>query len=175
MTHLTFLDKATLIKRIGFFLCVFFICLSSLAMARQPNKISEESLSKEESIPQKPQGKINCKLTFHMKSWSFLYKSGKGSGVISCSNGKTKNVKITMHGGGFTVGKRDIAGRGTFTPVYSLESLYGSYGFAEGHAGAKKSTGAQIVTNGKVTLKFTVSGEGFNLGVDMGRFKITPL
>ena len=73
-----------------------------------------------------------CKLQFTMKSWSFFYKSGKGSGTITCDNGQSANVRIRAHGGGLTFGKdKTLDGHGTFSRSADIKDLFGSYAVAE--------------------------------------------
>ena len=32
---------------------------------------------------------IDCRLTYDLEGWSFIYKTSKGSGRITCSNGRS--------------------------------------------------------------------------------------
>lgn len=120
--------------------------------------------------------KTRCRLQFDLDSWSVFYKRSKGSGVITCDNGQSANVTISAHGGGVTFGKSEIkGGHGSFTKVYDISELFGSYAASEAHAGAKKSSGAQAMTKGKISLSVAGTGKGYDLGFAFGSFKITPL
>ncbi|MBI2340982.1 MAG: hypothetical protein HYU99_11560, partial [Deltaproteobacteria bacterium] len=38
-------------------------------------------------------GSLDCRLKFNLSSWSVFYKSGKGTGTITCDNGEAAGVK----------------------------------------------------------------------------------
>ncbi|EKD41307.1 MAG: hypothetical protein ACD_73C00771G0001 [uncultured bacterium] len=113
-----------------------------------------------------------CELDFVINTWSFLVKMGKGTGTIRCDNGQVANVLIKTPGGGATFGKSNIKGHGKFTEVSSIQKLYGSYAYAESHAGAAKSASAQALTKGNISLAISGTGHGFDLGVAFGSFQI---
>lgn len=118
-------------------------------------------------------GETVCRLKFNLKSWSAFYKSGKGEGTITCENGQSAAVKIRTQGGGITFGKSEIkTGHGTFSDVSSIDELFGTYAAAEAHAGAVKSSGAQALTKGEVSLAVSGTGEGVDVGFAFGSFKI---
>jgi len=118
---------------------------------------------------------ITCKLKYSMKGWSFIYRTSNGSGTITCSNGATVEVALKARGGGLTVGKSEIVeGRGRFSEVASLSDLYGNYVAAEAHAGATKSAAAQAMTKGEVSLSLSGTGQGFDLGIAFGSFRVEP-
>ncbi|HYG05007.1 MAG TPA: hypothetical protein VD865_01195 [Stenotrophomonas sp.] len=119
-------------------------------------------------------GNLDCKLRFNLSGWSVFYKTAKGTGTITCSNGATIPVKISAKGGGLTIGKSKIVdGKGSFTGAYSVNDLFGTYGGAEAHAGAVKSSNAQVVTKGDISLALAGTGEGWDLGVAFGNFVIS--
>ena len=112
-------------------------------------------------------------MKFSMKGWSAFYKTSKGEGTITCDNGEKAAVTIKLTGGGITFGKTDIKdATGTFSAVSKLANLLGSYGSAEAEAGAVKSTAAQALTKGEVSLAIAGTGEGWNLGVSGSKFTI---
>ena len=118
---------------------------------------------------------ISCDLKYSMKGWSFIYKTSNGSGTITCSNGASVEVSLKARGGGLTVGKSEIVdGRGRFSEVANLSDLYGNYVAAEAHAGATKSAAAQGMTKGEVSLSLTGTGQGFDLGIAFGSFRVEP-
>jgi len=118
-------------------------------------------------------GNLECNLRFNLSGWSVFYKTAKGTGTITCSNGATIPVTISAKGGGLTVGKSKIVdGKGSFTGAYSVNDLFGTYGGAEAHAGAVKSSNAQVVTKGDISLALAGTGEGWDLGVGFGNFVI---
>lgn len=117
---------------------------------------------------------VSCKLKFKMEGWSAFYKTATGTGTVSCSNGQTMRVKLDAKGGGLTVGKSKIEnGQGEFSAVDSIDELIGSYIAAEAHAGAVKSSQAQVMTKGEVSLALSGTGRGWDLGVAFGRLSIS--
>jgi hypothetical protein len=118
-------------------------------------------------------GTLTCKMTFSMSGWSAFYKTASGDGNVHCSNGQHMAVHISAKGGGFSFGKSTIRdGRGEFSGVHDIRDVLGNYANAEAHAGAVKSTGAQAMTKGEVSLALSGKGEGFDLGIAFGRFTI---
>ncbi len=117
---------------------------------------------------------IKCKLTFRLQGWSVFYKTAKGSGTITCDNGQSARVTLSTKGGGFTVGKSTIEnGKGEFSEVGSIDELFGSYATADASAGAVRSSDAQVLTKGNVSLALSGTGRGWDLGVSFGAFRIT--
>ena len=118
-------------------------------------------------------GNIDCELRFNLSGWSIFYKTATGNGTITCDNGASIPVKIRAKGGGLTVGKSTVSdGRGKFTGAYSVNDLIGTYGGAEVHAGASRSSNAQVVTKGDISLALAGTGRGWDLGVGFGKFVI---
>ena len=114
-----------------------------------------------------------CAMTFDMAGWSAFYKTASGSGTITCGNGQKAAVHISSKGGGLTAGKSEISGHGTFSEVSSINELFGSYATTEAHAGAGPAKAAQVMTKGPVSLEFTGSGQGVDLGFSFGSFTIS--
>ena len=118
-------------------------------------------------------GNIDCELAYNLAGWSAFYKTASGTGTITCDNGARIPVKITVKGGGLTVGKSKIVdGKGRFSGAYSVNDLIGSYASVEAHAGADKSSSAQVVTKGDVSLALAGTGKGWDLGVAGSKFTI---
>jgi len=118
-------------------------------------------------------GNIDCELNFNLSGWSIFYKTATGQGTITCDNGASIPVSIRAKGGGLTVGKSNVInGRGKFTGAYSLNDLIGTYGGAEVHAGASRSSNAQVVTKGDISLALAGTGRGWDLGIGFGKFEI---
>jgi hypothetical protein len=118
-------------------------------------------------------GKVECNIDFKMSGWSAFYKTAAGSGTIKCSNGQTAHVKLDAKGGGPTVGKSTIdKGHGQFSGVDNISELFGSYIQAEAGAGAGKSASANVMTKGEVSLAFSGTGTGWELGIAFGRLSI---
>ncbi|HUK02098.1 MAG TPA: hypothetical protein VLW26_07480 [Steroidobacteraceae bacterium] len=115
---------------------------------------------------------IDCTLQFSTRGWAAFYQSASGSGTIKCSNGASLAVTLTGKGGGLTVGKSVESGTGRFSSVHSIEELLGTYVAAQAQAGAVKSTQAQAMTKGEVSLALHARGEGWELGVSFGTLKI---
>lgn len=117
---------------------------------------------------------IRCHMTFNLKGWSAIYKHADGAGTVRCDNGQTASVKITINGGGLTAGKWQINnGKGEISNVHSINDVFGSYAQANADAGVVKSAGSSVMTKGTVSLALAGTGEGVNLGVDVGAFTIT--
>lgn len=118
-------------------------------------------------------GNIDCELRFDLSGWSVFYKTASGHGTITCDNGASIPVSIRAKGGGLTVGKSRISnGRGKFSGAYSLNDLIGTYGGAEVHAGAVRSSNAQVVTKGDISLALAGTGHGWDIGIGFGKFEI---
>lgn len=118
-------------------------------------------------------GNIDCELQYNLSGWSVFYKTANGTGTITCDNGARIPVKISVKGGGLSVGKSTITdGKGRFSGAYSLDDLIGSYASVEAHAGADKSSSAQVVTKGDVSLALAGTGKGWDLGIAGSRFTI---
>ena len=116
---------------------------------------------------------VDCKLRFSLSGWSAILQHAEGSGVVTCENGQRMPVKISAKGIGLTAGKSRIDnGTGKFTDVRTIEDVVGSYARGEVHAGAVKSGTAQVLTKGTVSLALAGSGEGIDIGIDVGAFTI---
>ena len=123
---------------------------------------------------QAAEANLDCKMKFSLTGWSVIYKHAEGSGVVSCENGKSMNVKISAKGGGLTVGKSHIDnGTGKFTDVHKIQDVLGTYAQGDASIGAGKSGTAQVLTKGTVSLALAGAGEGIDLGVSVGGFSIT--
>ena len=117
---------------------------------------------------------VTCTMVFNLSGWSAFYKTASGHGTITRDNGQTAHVSIKAKGGGLTVGKSKVTnGRGKFSPVDSINELFGSYAAAEAHAGMGPSSTAQALTKGTVSLELTGTGQGVDLGFSFGGFTIT--
>ncbi|MGR9074147.1 MAG: hypothetical protein ACU833_13885 [Gammaproteobacteria bacterium] len=117
----------------------------------------------------------SCKLAYNLKGWSFFYKQYSGSGVVTCDNGQRANVRLSTKGGGVSFGKSEVNdGKGKFSEVRDISDVFGTYVALDSHAGAAKSVEAQVMTKGEVSLAITGKGNGFNLGVTLSGFTISP-
>lgn len=117
---------------------------------------------------------LDCKLTFSLTGWSLIYKHAEGVGRVTCENGQSMPVKISVKGGGLTAGKWHIDnGTGKFTDVHRISDVLGRYAQGGAHAGVIKSAEAQVLTKGNVSLALASHGEGVDLGVDVGAFTIS--
>jgi hypothetical protein len=115
----------------------------------------------------------DCEMKFTMSGWSAFYKRASGTGTVTCTNGQSAAVRLEARGGGLSAGKSTIEnGHGEFSNVKNIEEIFGNYVSAEAHAGAVKSSKAQVVTKGEVTLALTGTGRGWDLGVAVGKFTI---
>ena len=119
-------------------------------------------------------GETDCKLKFNLAGWSAFYKTASGDGTITCDNGQKLNVHIEAKGGGLSFGKSKIEnGTGEFSGVGDIKETLGSYAQAEAHAGAVKSSGANVMTKGEVSLALAGTGKGWDLGIAFGKFTIS--
>ncbi len=119
-------------------------------------------------------GNLDCQLRYNLSGWSLIYKTASGNGTVTCSNGASLPVRIEMKGGGLTVGKSKITnGRGSFTGAVSVNELLGTYASVGAHAGAVKSSNAQVMTKGDISLALSGTGKGWDLGVDGAAFTIS--
>jgi len=117
--------------------------------------------------------KVDCTMKFSLKGWSAFYKRADGTGTVTCNNGQTAQVKLEARGGGLTAGKSSIEnGSGEFSNVKSIDEVFGKYVNAEASAGAVKSSGAQAMTKGEVSLALAGTGRGWDLGISFGKFTI---
>ena len=118
---------------------------------------------------------VKCSMNYELKGWSVFYKTSRGSGRITCSNGQTADVNIVTHGGGVTFGTTEVIdGKGSFSSVRDISDLYGTYAEADAHAGAGRSADARAMMKGNVNLSLSGTGQGINLGFAFGRFGIEP-
>ena len=116
---------------------------------------------------------VDCKLSFDMAGWSVFYKTSSGTGVVSCDNGQRLAVKINAKGGGISFGKSRIEdGTGEFSGIGDIHEVLGTYVTAEAHAGAVKSSKAQVMTKGEVSLALAGTGKGWDVGFAFGKFVI---
>lgn len=119
---------------------------------------------------------LDCKLDYQLKTWSLVYKQANGTGTVRCENGETLPVLITAKGFGLTAGKWKIDnGNGAFTDVHNIKDVYGRYAHASANAGVVKSAETQLLTKGTVSLALAGSGDGINIGVDVGSLHIKPV
>jgi hypothetical protein len=120
-------------------------------------------------------GATSCDLSFQLEGWSAFYKTAHGSGRVVCDNGQVRRVAIRVKGGGLTVGRSVIAGRGDFSPIADVREVYGDYANAEAHAGMVRAAAAQVVTKGTVSLALSGKGRGVDLGFAFGKMTIAPV
>ena len=117
---------------------------------------------------------VKCDLVYNLAGWSLIYKHAEGTGTVTCNNGQRANVKITVVGGGLTAGKYRINnGKGEISHVHGIKEVFGDYAEAGANAGVVKSSQAQVLTKGTVSLALAGTGEGINLGISAGKFTIS--
>ena len=115
-----------------------------------------------------------CEMRFTMAGWSAFYKTASGNGTITCDNGQSAKVHLSAKGGGLTAGKYKIRdGYGKFSEVANIDELFGDYAEGGAEAGVVKSSQAQVMTKGEVSLALAGHGTGVNLGVSFGKFTIS--
>lgn len=117
---------------------------------------------------------LGCKMSYSLSGWSILYKHAEGKGTVRCENGQSMGIKITVTGGGLSAGKWHVDnGTGVFSDVHRISDVLGDYAQGGAHAGVVKSASGQVLTKGTVSLALAGTGEGVNLGVDVGKFTIS--
>jgi hypothetical protein len=113
-------------------------------------------------------------MTYTLKGWSAVYKTAKGEGTITCNNGESAQVEISVKGGGLTFGKTEIFnGKGEISGVKSINEVFGSYATVSAHAGVVKEGAVELMTKGNVSLALAGGGSGVDVGLDFSDFKIT--
>jgi len=118
----------------------------------------------------------DCDMTYTLKGWSAVYKTAKGEGTITCTNGQTAQVEINVHGGGLTFGKTEIYnGKAEISGVKSINDIYGAYAGMAAHAGAVKAGTVEVMTKGTVSLALAGTGEGVDVGIDFSKLTISKL
>jgi hypothetical protein len=116
----------------------------------------------------------DCDMTYTLKGWSAVYKTAKGEGTITCKNGETAQVDISVKGGGLTFGKTEIFnGKAEISGVKSINEIYGSYATASAHAGVVKEGEIELMTKGNVSLALAGGGSGVDVGIDFSGFTIS--
>ena len=127
------------------------------------------SLANDESKP----AKKDCDMTYTLKGWSAVYKTAHGTGTITCDNGQTADVELSIHGGGLTFGKTEIYnGKAEISGVHSIDQIFGSYAAASAHAGVVKAGETYVMTKGPVSLALAGGGSGVDVGIDFSKFTI---
>ncbi|MGN2244029.1 hypothetical protein ACFWZU_11020 [Frateuria sp. GZRR33] len=117
---------------------------------------------------------VKCELSYNLQGWSIIYKHAEGAGTVTCDNGESAPVKISVVGGGLTAGKfRVTDGKGEITRVHGIAEVFGDYVQAGAEAGVVKSAHAQVLTKGTTSLALTGTGQGIDLGVSVGKFTIS--
>jgi hypothetical protein len=118
---------------------------------------------------------LGCKLDFSLSGWSAVYSHAEGKGMVTCNDGSSMPVLIEIKGGGLTAGRTQVDhGKGKFTHVHAISEVLGRYAQGEAHAGVMKSGTAQLLTKGTVSLALEGTGQGIDLGVDVGEFTLKP-
>lgn len=125
------------------------------------------------AMAQDERADLGCKLSFSLSGWSAVYSTAQGKGVVTCNDGKSMPVVISVKGAGLTAGRSQVDhGTGKFTHVRTIDEVLGRYAQGEAHAGALKSGTAQLLTKGTVSLALEGTGQGIDLGVDVGEFTL---
>ncbi|HEY0781396.1 MAG TPA: hypothetical protein VGE98_02995 [Thermoanaerobaculia bacterium] len=115
-----------------------------------------------------------CEMDFTLKGWSAVYKTASGHGSVTCDNGQTAEVHISIKGVGATIGKSEVLdGHAKFTNVSDVKEVYGNYVAGGATVGVVKSGEAQVMTKGEVSMALAGKGNGVELGVSVNKFSIT--
>jgi hypothetical protein len=114
-----------------------------------------------------------CRMNFELRGWSFIYRNSNGTGTVTCANGQSAAVRLTLHAAGLTAGKFDILnGEGRFSEVKDISEIFGTYVVASGHAGATKAVSGWAMTKGEISLAIGGGGRDWTLGADVGGFTL---
>lgn len=132
-------------------------------------------LGSHQAMAQDKRADLDCKLSFSLSGWSAVYSHAQGKGMVTCKDGSSMPVLIAVKGGGLTAGRTQVDhGTGKFTDVHAIGEVLGHYAQGEAHAGLMKSGTAQLLTKGTVSLALAGTGQGIDLGVDVGEFTMKP-
>ena len=132
-------------------------------------------LGAQQAMADDTRAELGCKLSFTLSGGSAVYSQAEGKGMVTCKDGSKLPVVISAKGAGLTAGKTQVDhGTGEFTHVRTIDDVLGHYAQGEVHAGALKSGTAQVLTKGTVSLALAGSGQGIDLGVDVGEFTLKP-
>jgi len=125
-------------------------------------------------VAQQEGADVSCEMSFTMAGWSAIVSKAEGEGTVTCDNGQSADVTLSVTGGGLTVGKTEIdEGKGVFSDVEDISEIFGAYAQAEASAGAvDEARSAQALTKGEVSLAITSRGRGWTLGVSGAKFTI---
>ena len=139
-----------------------------------PTSSSMPASSGMPASPRTPSANIKCHMDFSLHGWSAIYKTASGKGTVSCSNGQSMSVTLSVKGGGLTVGKSSVDnGHATFTGVSSIKNVLGSYAKGSAHVGVVNSSQAAVLTKGTVSMALAGTGKGWDIGVDVSSFTIS--
>jgi len=168
------LTRVTSPQRIVALFMTFALLTFGCVGAQGGESAAAESGTDATRTAQQDQAGVSCEMTFNMKGWSAIVSKSEGEGVITCDNGQTADVKLSVTGGGLTFGKTEIEeGKGSFTRVRDISEIFGSYAQAEAAAGtASAARSAQALTKDNVSLTITADGRGWTLGVSGAKFTI---
>jgi hypothetical protein len=118
---------------------------------------------------------LDCTLHFDMHGWSETRERAVGEGNITCTNGKTVEVRVEAYGPGVTsINSTFQDATGDFTEVSELNDLLGTYRGLVAPVGADRGAEVNVVTKGEVSVALAGAGKGWDLGVTMGRLDIHP-
>ena len=117
----------------------------------------------------------SCSIKYNLTGWSFFYQGYKGTGVVSCTNGQSARVSLTLHGGGLTLGVIDIENaKGKFSGIKSIKDIYGTYFSIDIHAGFARAAEARTLFKGYIAGGGAGTGGGYNLGLTFSGLTIKP-
>ena len=152
------------------------LSLAVLMLVLAPAALAADSKDKPKEDKPKEGSPMDCQMTYTLKGWSAVYKTAKGEGTITCTNGETAKVKLSVHGGGITFGKTEVYdGKAKISGGRTIEDIYGSYAAASAHAAAGKAASADVMTKGEVSISLAGTGTGVDVGVDFSKFEISKL
>jgi hypothetical protein len=137
----------------------------------------------------------NCHMVFTLRGWSAIYKSTTGmvtvgqspaskrsprfrktttgSGTVTCANGQTMRVNLTVRGGHGSVGKYELGdGYGVFNNVSDIDQVSGTYIPAATRGVAVKGAHASAMVKGDIALVISGGGTGWNVGTGFPSFAI---
>ncbi|MCF7971747.1 MAG: hypothetical protein K9L22_11360 [Methylococcaceae bacterium] len=114
----------------------------------------------------------DCDLEYNMSGWSILYESYKGSGVVTCPNGRAL-VELRLTGIGVTFGTAEISdGKGKIRGVKGIEDIYVEAFQVGGNAGFNWAADGRWIPRGKRDITLSGTGAGFTFGFSLGSFEI---
>ena len=118
---MTTIERLTPVRRCAAVLLSLAVATLPAAFALPSEAVPAEPAASAAPIVHQQRAEVSCEMTFTMKGWSAIFSKSEGEGTVTCDNGESADVKLSVTGGGLTFGKVEIEnGKGTFTRTLTL-------------------------------------------------------